>query len=186
MLTPAVAARGCRGDATFHFPPEKPATAGSPSKFPQSPVRSKPSPPSRVRRTRRRCRTKPTRGFAAAPAGRCADQKYVFPCTARPEPLNEQFFSQYRCGEWSSPRPHDQPVPPAGGSPARMLLPPATSRNAGQSHSRKISAMRSRAKPLPIAPRSKSSLPVSQRMENWSFSKVHCGVAGCDFSTRRR
>ena|SRR5882724_4611220 len=103
--------------------------------------------------------------------------KICFPFTARPEPLNEQFFNRKRSGELSSPRPHDQPFVSGGASPAKILLPPATSKNAAQSHSRKTSAMRSSAKPFPIAPRSNSSFPLSQRTENSFGSKVHCGKA---------
>ena len=79
------------------------------------------------------------------------------PFTASPDPLNEAWARKksLRCIVFA------QTAGPAGRVvgriPARMLLPPATSKNAGQSHWRRSSAMRSRANPFPIAPRSKSS-----------------------------
>ncbi len=43
------------------------------------------------------------------------------PCTAMPEPLNEVCVRKNRRGALSSPRPHDHPMAPSGGSPARMV-----------------------------------------------------------------
>src|SRR3954468_1862263 len=97
------------------------------------------------------------------------------PFTAVPEPLNEQFVSQKRFSALSSPNPLDHPRVPAGAAPARMLLPPATNRYDGQSQSESSSAIRSSAKPLPMAPRSNSNRPSSQRIENSARFNDHFG-----------
>ena len=180
IITPVTATRGDPKAARFYFPPKKPAMIFPPPEFQKFPPRPKPCTPSRARRIRRQCLPKPTRGFAAGPAGRCADQKYVFPSP--------------RCRSRSTNNFLGNNVPANDRRPARTTsrrfplahrrrecccrLRPA--KTIEHDHSRKISAIRSRAKPLPIAPRSNSSFPPSQRMENCSRSKVHCGWAGCD------
>ncbi len=148
-------------------------------------LHSKPCKPSRAHPTQPQYRREPRRGFAVKAGRPVRGSRICCPFTASPEPLSEVRVRKNRCGASSSPRPHDQPGVSRGGSPARMLLPPAISRNEGQSHRCSSSAMRSSANPLPMAPRSNWSLPLSQRMDSSSGSKFHCGKDGLRLQSSR-
>jgi hypothetical protein len=134
-------------------------------------------------------RTAPTTRDCATPGGlrRCADRECAGLLPPARSRLARRFSASIGCWRIVFPEaagPAGQVS--AGALPARMLLPPATSRNAGQLHSRSTSAMRSSAKPLPMAPRSNSSLPRSQRTEKFIRSSDQSGRGGLRLQRRRR
>ena len=72
------------------------------------------------------------------------------------------------------------------GPPQECCCHPQPTKTRGNPSDQSSSAMRSRANPLPIAPRSNSSLPLTHRIECSSGSKSHCGREAWVFSSRRR